>query len=57
MQNKLHYAIHGSTAAEVIYARADHQKKNMGLTSFIQDKAFVSDFDKYLTELENIISG
>ena len=34
VQNKLHYAIHGSTAAEVIYTRADHQKKNMGLTAW-----------------------
>ncbi|OGR01364.1 MAG: cell filamentation protein Fic [Deltaproteobacteria bacterium RIFOXYD12_FULL_55_16] len=34
VQNKLHYAIHGQTAAEVIVDRADHQKKNMGLTSW-----------------------
>lgn len=32
MQNKLHYAIHGQTAAEVIVDRADHRKENMGLT-------------------------
>jgi len=32
IQNKLHYAIHGNTAAEVIVDRADHQKENMGLT-------------------------
>lgn len=32
VQNKLHYAIHGQTAAEVIVGRADHQKENMGLT-------------------------
>ncbi len=32
VQNKLHYAIHGQTAAEVIVDRADHQKENMGLT-------------------------
>lgn len=32
MQNKLHYAVHGQTAAEVIVDRADHQKENMGLT-------------------------
>ena len=32
MQNKLHYAIHGQTAAEVIVDRADHRKDNMGLT-------------------------
>lgn len=32
VQNKLHYAIHGQTAAEVIVDRANHQKENMGLT-------------------------
>ncbi|MBK8892825.1 MAG: virulence RhuM family protein [Propionivibrio sp.] len=32
VQNKLHFAIHGQTAAEVIVDRADHQKDNMGLT-------------------------
>ena len=32
VQNKLHYAIHGQTAAEVVVDRADHQKDNMGLT-------------------------
>jgi len=34
VQNKLHYAIHGQTAAEVIVDRADHRKENMGLTSW-----------------------
>jgi len=34
VQNKLHYAIHGQTAAEVIVGRADHRKENMGLTSW-----------------------
>lgn len=34
VQNKMHYAIHGQTAAEVIVDRADHQKDNMGLTSW-----------------------
>jgi hypothetical protein len=34
VQNKLHYAIHGNTAAEVIVKRADHQKENMGLTTW-----------------------
>ncbi len=32
VQNKMHYAIHGNTAAEVIVDRVDHQKENMGLT-------------------------
>ncbi len=34
VQNKLHYAIHGQTAAEVIVDRADHRKESMGLTSW-----------------------
>ncbi|WP_161875210.1 virulence RhuM family protein [Ihubacter sp. rT4E-8] len=34
VQNKMHYAVHGNTAAEVIVARADHRKENMGLTSW-----------------------
>lgn len=34
VQNKLHYAIHGQTAAEVIVDRADHQKAHMGLTNW-----------------------
>ena len=35
VQNKIHYAIHGETAAEVIYHRADAEKEFMGLTTFI----------------------
>jgi hypothetical protein len=34
VQNKLHYAVHGNTAAEVIYSRADAEKANMGLTTW-----------------------
>ena len=34
VQNKMHYAVHGNTAAEVIVARADHRKEHMGLTSW-----------------------
>jgi len=34
VQNKLHFAIHGHTAAELIYSRADNQKEKMGLTSW-----------------------
>ncbi len=34
VQNKLHYAIHGQTAAELIRDRADSQKKHMGLTTW-----------------------
>lgn len=34
VQNKMHYAVHGNTAAEMIVQRADHKKTNMGLTSW-----------------------
>ena len=34
VQNKMHYAVHGQTAAELIVDRADHQQINMGLTSW-----------------------
>jgi len=34
VQNKLHWAIHGQTAAELVYTRADADKRNMGLTSW-----------------------
>ena len=34
VQNKMHYAVHKHTAAELIYHRADHTKENMGLTSW-----------------------
>ena len=34
VQNKMHYAVHGNTAAEVIVDRADHTKVHMGLTSW-----------------------
>ena len=35
MQNKMHWAAHGHTAAEIIISRADAEKSNMGLTSFL----------------------
>lgn len=34
IQNKMHYAVHGNTAAEVIFYRVDSEKENVGLTSF-----------------------
>ena len=34
VQNKMHYAIHHQTAAEVIVSRANHEKQNMGLTTW-----------------------
>ncbi len=38
VQNKMHWAIHGHTAAEIVHARADAQRENMGLTSWAGDK-------------------
>lgn len=58
VQNKMHYAAHGSTAAEVIVSRADHSKKNMGLTTWRNApngkivKADVSVAKNYLFESE-----
>ncbi|QIM17615.1 virulence RhuM family protein [Leucobacter coleopterorum] len=55
VQNKLHYAAHGRTAAEVIVTRADATKPNMGLTSFTGSrprKADVSVAKNYLEETE-----
>lgn len=58
VQNKLHWAIHGNTAAEVIVNRADHQKENMGLTTWKDaPKGKIQKFDvsvakNYLTENE-----
>ena len=34
VQNKMHFSVHGQTAAELIYTRADASKENMGLTSW-----------------------
>ncbi|MDD3855446.1 virulence RhuM family protein [Sulfurimonas sp.] len=34
VQNKMHWAVHGNTAAEIVYQRADSTKPNMGLTNF-----------------------
>ena len=34
VQNKMHFAVHGNTAAEVIVSRADHTKEHMGLTTW-----------------------
>ena len=34
VQNKMHFAVHGQTAAEVIVDRADHEKQDMGLTTW-----------------------
>ncbi|MDO9047915.1 MAG: virulence RhuM family protein [Methylobacter sp.] len=58
VQNKLHWAIHGQTAAEVIYHRADAEKENMGLTTWKDaPQGKIQKFDvavakNYLTENE-----
>src|SRR5690606_39025256 len=46
VQNKLHWAIHGQTAAEIIVNRADYQKENMGLTTWTDaPKGKIQKFD------------
>ncbi len=65
VQNKLHYAAHGHTAAEVIYERADAEKPFMGLTTFSGEFPVLKDISiakNYLTEselkvLNNLVSG
>ena len=68
VQNKLHWAIHGQTAAEVVYNRADAQKENMGLNSWkdapngkIQkfDVTVAKNYlnDKELTSLQRLVSA
>ncbi|MCC5919009.1 MAG: virulence RhuM family protein [Cryomorphaceae bacterium] len=58
VQNKLHWAIHGQTAAEVVLKRANHEKENMGLTTWKDaPKGKIQKFDvsvakNYLTESE-----
>jgi|SRR5690625_86482 len=55
VQNKLHFAIHGQTAAELIVDRADATKQNMGLTSWKGDtvrKRDVTVAKNYLSERE-----
>lgn len=55
VQNKLHYAAHGRTAAEVIASRADSTQPNMGLTAFAGErprKAEVTVAKNYLNEAE-----
>lgn len=55
VQNKMHYAVHGLTAAEIIARRADASKPLMGLTSFKNDYITTGDITiakNYLTEAE-----
>ena len=65
VQNKLHYAAHGHTAAEVIYQRADAQKPFMGLTSFSGELPALKDIgiaknyldEKELRAMGQLVSG
>ena len=65
VQNKLHYATHGHTAAELIYERADADKPFMGLTTFAGELPTLKDVTiakNYLSEdelkiLNNLVSG
>ena len=55
VQNKIHYAIHGQTAAEVIYTRADAEKEFMGLTTFVGNQPTLKEAviaKNYLSEKE-----
>lgn len=58
VQNKMHYAVHGHTAAELIVERADHKKEHMGLTTWADapdgkiKKSDVTIAKNYLTEKE-----
>jgi len=55
VQNKIHFAIHGQTAAEVIYTRADAEKEFMGLMTFPGSRPYLKDVvvaKKYLNEKE-----
>ena len=68
VQNKIHYAVHAQTAAEVIVDRADHERENMGLTSWegapkgkihrydvAIAKNYLSDFE--LGQMQRIVSA
>ena len=68
VQNKMHYAVHGHTAAELIYERADAEKPHMGLTTWAATpdgkivKSDVSVAKNYLSDqemrsLERIVSA
>ncbi len=65
VQNKMHFAVHGQTAAEVIYNRADAEKEFMGLKTFEGNKPHLKDAviaknyldEKELRALGQIVSG
>jgi hypothetical protein len=65
VQNKIHYAVHGKTAAEVIFTRADAEKEFMGLMTFPGSRPYLKDIvvaknyldEKELRSLGQIVSG
>ena len=65
VQNKIHYAVHGETAAEVIYHRADAEQEFMGLRSFRGDRPYLRDTEvaknyldaRELRAMAQIVSG
>ena len=65
VQNKIHYTVHGHTAAEVIVNRADAEKEFMGLTTFEGDRPHLKDVviaknyldEKELRAMGQIVSG
>lgn len=55
VQNKLHFAVHEHTAAELIYERVDNEKSYVGMTNFKGDYVTVDDVEiakNYLSEIE-----
>ncbi|MBE7441206.1 MAG: virulence RhuM family protein [Flavobacteriales bacterium] len=65
VQNKIHFAVHGQTAAEVIFNRADAEKEFMGLMTFPGERPYLKDVtiaknyldEKELRALGQIVSG
>jgi hypothetical protein len=65
VQNKIHYAVHGKTAAEVVFNRADAEKEFMGLMTFSGSRPYLRDVivaknylnAKELRSLGQIVSG
>lgn len=65
VQNKIHFAVHGQTAAEVIFDRADAEKQFMGLVTFPGNRPYLKDVvvaknylnEKELRALGQIVSG
>jgi hypothetical protein len=65
VQNKIHFAVHGQTAAEVIFSRADAEKEFMGLMTFFGSQPHLKDVvlaknylnEKELRALGQIVSG